>query len=717
MSDLIPQAGKSVRIHYLVWLIVTLIYTLVTVNESLRQGVLALPPTYDDIIYFNDGLDRLQVFYNGGFLALTKDLINSPPHSPFSTLEAFFAFAIFGVHHWAPALLNGLLVLPLLAFVEYLGRELPPAARLVLVSSCLSWPLTENLILECRPDTLWGLLNAAAVVLVFEGPWLTRQTLPRVAAGVLFGLALLTKPSAFPVTIVTAVASLGIASVIDLLGGNCLKWRRVLVVNGLTLGIAFLIALPYYLTALSAITQYIVDNYNGFYGAWAIQQGLLDNLTYYLDADRGGFVLGQWLWVWGALVGLCSGVVLSRRLFGQVERALGLAIMIGLAYLIVTVSAVKGGILNPFLGSELHSLILLTMIQMTAWLHGALGSRPSLGWVKTLGVLALAAISLGTFKWHLRNRDDVETIATASEIKYRRGIAQLLYQTITQDAAYRQGITHLDQRPIVPFFLGSTAYLNDSILDFMFKHNYYPDTFINARNLHNYASLALGIQSSKNPDQPLAYLREIDPAADYVVAFSADNQDRFTFEPGANLQAQLLAALDQDPNFNLLQTYPNPYGGGKVLLYVKTPPFTGLAQPTNLGPLEKLPGGDPWSGRWGYGPRTTFGVNVNPSQSAKLLLTATALTPGQVMSIKVDGRLVSVHRFTKPAQYDSWGVSVPPGAHRVEISYQHWTSTARDPRPLAVLFRRLALFMVPEQELQLNSRFTALYGPRNQSPP
>ncbi len=715
-SNLAPQGGQSGQIHYRVWLAVALLYTLVIVLQSLRQGSLAFPPTFDDITYFNDGLDRLQIFYNGGFGALGADLVKHPPHSPFSTLEAFLAFAIFGVHPWAPPLLNGVLVWLLLVFGEYLGRELPVVLRVTLVASTLSWPLTENLILECRPDIIWGLLSASTIILIFEQPWLTSSPRTQVVVGCLIGLALLTKASTFPVTLTTVVLALLVASLIDWIAGT--GRQRLLAVNALTLGVALVVALPYYLMALPALTEYIVDVFGSTLAAWEVHQSLQANLTYYLTGPGGAFMLGAWWWVWLGLVSLCAGVVLRGR--RGVGRGLGLAVLVGTAYLIVTVSAVKGGVLSPFFGVQLQSLILLNTVQMVAWLHGI--SDWGRGWLKTLGMTALGAIALGGFHWPLRNLQGGETIGTAAEIKYRRGLVELIYQTITRDAVYRHGIAHLDQQLIQPFFVGVTPYLNDGTLDFVSKRDYFPDRFvpslgiipipnISRGGLPNVSVLNLWLQQhSQNPNQVPAYVNYMDETREYVVAFSADDQDLIPYLPAANLQAQLLAALDQDPNFNLLQTYPNPYGGGKVLLYVKTPPFAGLSQPTNLGPPEKLPGSGPWSGRWGLGPRTTFGVKVNPGQSAKLVLTATALTPGQVMSIKVDGQLVSVHRFTKLAQYDSWEVPVPPGAHRIEINYQHWTSTARDPRPLAVLFKELKLFSVSNYVAQANGPFVATYS-------
>src|SRR4051794_22929413 len=85
----------------LIYFSVTVVFTLVFVNYSLRHGRLAVGPTDDDCIYLVDGLQRLSLLQQSP-RALFESLVRYPPHSPFSSGLAMIAFAIFGSHQWAP---------------------------------------------------------------------------------------------------------------------------------------------------------------------------------------------------------------------------------------------------------------------------------------------------------------------------------------------------------------------------------------------------------------------------------------------------------------------------------------------------------------------------------------------------------------------------------------------------------------------------------------
>ena len=85
-------------------------YTANVIQWSLRFGRLAMDPVFDDVGYLTDGLQRLNILDQAGFHAFCRSFVQAPPHSPWSTLLATSAFSVFGVHDWAPYLLNGLLV-------------------------------------------------------------------------------------------------------------------------------------------------------------------------------------------------------------------------------------------------------------------------------------------------------------------------------------------------------------------------------------------------------------------------------------------------------------------------------------------------------------------------------------------------------------------------------------------------------------------------------
>ena len=56
-----------------------LIFAWTQVNQSARWGQLSLPITYDDNVYFDDALTRLDVLYEEGAAGLLRNLWEHPP--------------------------------------------------------------------------------------------------------------------------------------------------------------------------------------------------------------------------------------------------------------------------------------------------------------------------------------------------------------------------------------------------------------------------------------------------------------------------------------------------------------------------------------------------------------------------------------------------------------------------------------------------------------
>src|SRR5437763_5515397 len=78
------------------------VLTLLILQYSFNHGRLILYPTYDDCGYMVDGLMRVQMFYDYGWLGVGVQYLAYPPHSPYSTFMASLGFALFGSHDWAP---------------------------------------------------------------------------------------------------------------------------------------------------------------------------------------------------------------------------------------------------------------------------------------------------------------------------------------------------------------------------------------------------------------------------------------------------------------------------------------------------------------------------------------------------------------------------------------------------------------------------------------
>ena len=110
------------------------LFTLVMVQHAMRHGRLLLPPSYDDVTYFLDGLERLDRLHNDGLRGLIAMHTADPPHSPFSTYLAMGAFAVAGPREWAPYAANGLLILLLLLALRKLWPEASARVRICLAA-------------------------------------------------------------------------------------------------------------------------------------------------------------------------------------------------------------------------------------------------------------------------------------------------------------------------------------------------------------------------------------------------------------------------------------------------------------------------------------------------------------------------------------------------------------------------------------------------------
>jgi len=72
----------------LCWFAVTVAFTASCIQFSCAHGRLIAAPGYDDVSYFCDGAERIEVFYFQGWPGLIRSYIDDPPHLPFFTTLA-----------------------------------------------------------------------------------------------------------------------------------------------------------------------------------------------------------------------------------------------------------------------------------------------------------------------------------------------------------------------------------------------------------------------------------------------------------------------------------------------------------------------------------------------------------------------------------------------------------------------------------------------------
>jgi riboflavin transporter FmnP len=357
------------RVHW--WLLITGLMTAVMVQYSFSVGPLSHDITYDDIGYFNDGLRRLDVLYAGGVPGFLRDYSKEPPHSPMSSLLAMASFAVFGVHDWAPYVGNGLLLLFAIAAVDVLLRDVSNLGRGLLLILVGTAPLTLKLVTEFRPDIACGLFTALGVLLVLRDGFTVCGWRRLGGIGLLFGLALLAKPSAFPFT-------LGINWLAGLLAflqkihhrehrehrerteqifGTLRGWLGRCVVCG---GLAVVVALPHYLVAWRPVLRYIqMVLFSEHTGELSLAPGQELPWTFHWNGAGGTRMIGWHLYLFltAFLVGLV--VAVWRRDRSATTRLMALAVVTVVAFVVPT----RTGMFNPFFAATFHWFIILAGLE------------------------------------------------------------------------------------------------------------------------------------------------------------------------------------------------------------------------------------------------------------------------------------------------------------------------------------------------------------------
>ena len=307
---------KTIFKRCFLWLIIAIIFTIIQINQSLRQGQLSLPPSYDDVSYFNDALMRLDIFYNDGFGGLVSNYTNHTPHSPISALLAFVGFSVFGIKDWAPAFMNFSIIAIVLIFLDYLSRGLKMRWKVLITLTSLTWLLMGHAVIEFRPDIFCGLMTAMAIILISEKSWLSATSIRKKVIGIVFGLALLIKPTIFPVTIILVVSAIATNILVEkFLLKEKIFLKEVFIKSKEFILYSVLVSSFYYLFGLKDAINYIYQNqFVDLEKVWGMHAlPFIDRVSYYLLGQGGSMMVGDWIHLWIFLVVISGGTVLLKK--------------------------------------------------------------------------------------------------------------------------------------------------------------------------------------------------------------------------------------------------------------------------------------------------------------------------------------------------------------------------------------------------------------------
>jgi len=528
----------------LLWisLLITLLQTSLVLHYSAREGRLALPVYFDDNHSLVDGARRLEIWYQHGTTALFRDYVANPPHAPGHSALAIVAFALFGLHAWAPYLTNALFFWLILYALLLILKGIDPWLQLACMIFLAATPIAGISILEFRSEVNVAELGAAGIILYLLGsggnhPLRSRVSLP--VSALCFAACFIVKPAVFPYTL----GLMGLCVLFDLrrlfvIGGERISARAYFQRLGLFAALAILPPLPHYILDWHHIMGYIGAVAFSPASIWLRHDDLISGLLFHVTGYPGRIMLGPSLKPHAALI----AVALILR-FVRSDSWPGSLPLLTLIYF--TLGAYLGVAVNPmnqnYFGMTFHWLFLITtLVALTGIILTIFPKHTS-----TVGFMlaAMGTVAFFFLKFPLsidfyreKANSDPETFTWLQQSPYR--ILGALREEHDKTGATKVWIT---------------AY-----------------TMINARTMEWYTLLERGPFEYKDfYEYDLRAVPTRLEWADVVVVPEMETPSIEHITPGAEMAESIINILDRDPRFNLYKRFGSPHNGPGFRIYVK----------------------------------------------------------------------------------------------------------------------------------------------------
>ncbi|MGQ0456438.1 MAG: hypothetical protein ACT4OU_05185 [Hyphomicrobium sp.] len=490
-----------------------------------------MPPTYDDIVYYDDAAERLQVLSQGGIGAVLQGYVVNPPHAPGSTLLAAIGFLVFGLQPWAANAANALPLLLFITLIVRLFADLPPVVSCIAIPALISMPIFGLAIVEFRPD-MWcaGFTVVGTLLIALRDIRVFRTA---VLAGASLAAALLFKPTFSPLIAIL----FGVALILRLHRDfMCPQRRRAALVACLTvLGIALIIAGPHYMLSLPRLIAYYREHVFGS-GAqlWSPQLTVMQQAGYYVFGDGGRATLGRWPYV-GVFTVLVPAIL---YIDGRLDLAWRSAIVfvLGLiAYVLVTAPGNKSAYLGMIFSVYAAAAILLSASLGLRYLSdrgNIVGLR-----LAGLAILFFAAAVYTTPRVALHG----SAIAPETSASRRAISAEI--------KAYFVGEQDIARKTVMFAQIGQ--YANQDTLKFEMRQGGIPQpTFVGEYFVADIQKQAQLLAQSH-----------------YVVTITSDYPDRLGWLPSAKIAGEVSAMLGPQTGFTLAKTIVSPSEPGEIRIY------------------------------------------------------------------------------------------------------------------------------------------------------
>lgn len=637
------------------WMALATLFTLGTIQFSFHHYRLLCPAMCDDVSYFLDGLDRLEEFHRRGLIGLLQSGWSHPPHSVFSSLVAAVSFGILGVHDWAPYAGNAVIIFVLIGFTDRLLHGTRSWIKVAALAFLAVLPMTQKMVYEFRPDLAVGLVLAMGIVMLLSSSAVASSFRRRLLIGLVFGVALLVKPTMFPYSTVLFVGSLGLAMLSDRLLEKP-SWRTLFSRYAVIFLTILLVAIPYYAANGKGIMGYIYSTLAGRHSdVWKYHGSMTDHLLYYLTGAASKEMLDRYGILIAALGIVGMGFVIARRRQADLVRLAAYGVATLLAFAVPTLTQSKSG----FYGTTFYLLAVFGAIGSLRLIFAA--EEAQIRWPRRvigIGVIGLSLLLLmlppQRVSWGTPDDDRIGTL--------KRTFADIL---TTLDAQRTRGM------PTV-FVTREAQYVSVWSLNWYARAQGFPFRFT-------------GPCLWSDLDQYRTAMEQ----AHFVLAFETEQPFRqFVSELCA---PATLALARSHRDFVAVKSFPS--FDGTVYHLFQNVAFTGWKA---LDGLDAEEGPYPqWNLpvlRWGTGPCTRLSIEARSEFPLRLGLSCLSRVPDQSLTVLLDGSPIFRHALPVDPKFTEFEIPLPPlqGNHEVTIQYAQW-GTQLDARPLSVLYRRLQI--------------------------
>jgi hypothetical protein len=335
--------------------------------NSLHSGRLSVPPEYDDVSYLFWSQSVLHAATHQSVSATAYQLINQ--HSPLTTLFGFIGYSLVTSGDMGPYIAAASHLLFFFFACVLLIRRLPITAIIGIACAIGAILALRNFATEFRPEPAWASLTAVSVIAFFALDMFNVSWIKSIALGLLVGLAVISKPTTSPVTIVVLGAAFVGSALAQYLerrvGGSAPALRAVILGAVIILATSLLVIVPVGVTIGSDIYNYIVWIEQDISDQVSIHSGIVEQALYYSFGSGGQVMLGRalpvMLTMWA--LGISYSAIWRRSLLPRLFALFGVVLI---SYIVPSVSTVK---CSFWFGSAFDSILIIATVYLIALLY------------------------------------------------------------------------------------------------------------------------------------------------------------------------------------------------------------------------------------------------------------------------------------------------------------------------------------------------------------